>query len=341
MEKKIRTLFVGEEDLQRVKSGKVVTFLFGYRSRLFEAAWDDERMRGAIFEQRSKIADLFRKFGGEKHQGSVKQFEDLRNPDDLLKHAPSERFKRKEKQECSGRLGFYVVGNKLTSDQVRAIKAQNRTGKRVGRSRRKRLLDLLRLRDEVVKPIFINQPMSAGLQFQLAMLEHVRPELAEQLYVLNEEGGTISVKPYSSTGLVCKLTDREEEVAEEIDQIVRHNPEVGDIFRGKVRVVKNFGVYVEFLPGIDGLMHVSEFIGWLPSGQDCTDLLKVGQWVNVEVIGKECWGRAVHYRLSISRAEKKIAKGDQPLFAKVNQLLIGGEEEGETIDVDGEWVEER
>jgi len=34
--------------------------------------------------------------------------------------------------------------------------------------------------------------------------------------------------------------------------------EIGKIYRGKVVTIKDFGCFVEFLPGRDGLCHISE-----------------------------------------------------------------------------------
>ena len=38
-------------------------------------------------------------------------------------------------------------------------------------------------------------------------------------------------------------------------------PEIGEVYTGKVRSVMPYGAFVEFLPGKDGLLHISE-IGW-------------------------------------------------------------------------------
>ena len=38
-------------------------------------------------------------------------------------------------------------------------------------------------------------------------------------------------------------------------------PEVGEIYKGKVRSIMPYGAFVEFLPGKDGLLHISE-IDW-------------------------------------------------------------------------------
>ena len=38
-------------------------------------------------------------------------------------------------------------------------------------------------------------------------------------------------------------------------------PEIGEVYEGTVRSVMPYGVFVEFLPGKDGLLHISE-IEW-------------------------------------------------------------------------------
>ena len=38
-------------------------------------------------------------------------------------------------------------------------------------------------------------------------------------------------------------------------------PEVGEVYTGKVRSIMPYGAFVEFLPGKDGLLHISE-IDW-------------------------------------------------------------------------------
>ncbi len=38
-------------------------------------------------------------------------------------------------------------------------------------------------------------------------------------------------------------------------------PEVGDVYEATVKTIKNYGAFVEFLPGKEGLLHISE-ISW-------------------------------------------------------------------------------
>jgi polyribonucleotide nucleotidyltransferase len=41
-------------------------------------------------------------------------------------------------------------------------------------------------------------------------------------------------------------------------QAITAQPEIGRIYRGKVRKIVDFGAFVEILPGTDGLLHISQ-----------------------------------------------------------------------------------
>ncbi len=59
-------------------------------------------------------------------------------------------------------------------------------------------------------------------------------------------------------------------------------PEVGEIYEGKVKNIMDFGAFIEFLPGKDGLLHISE-ISWdrIDSMQG---VFKEGEMVKVKLI---------------------------------------------------------
>ncbi|RXK52413.1 polyribonucleotide nucleotidyltransferase [Aquirufa rosea] len=67
-----------------------------------------------------------------------------------------------------------------------------------------------------------------------------------------EDGGYVSV--FSSNGAAM------EHAVRMIKGIVTI-PEVGEVYEGKVKNIQAFGAFVEFLPGKDGLLHISE-ISW-------------------------------------------------------------------------------
>src|SRR5690554_6482998 len=60
-------------------------------------------------------------------------------------------------------------------------------------------------------------------------------------------------------------------------------PEVGEIYKGKVKSVVSFGAFVEVMPGKDGLLHVSE-MAW-ERVESAEDFVKEGEEIEVKLIG--------------------------------------------------------
>lgn len=60
-------------------------------------------------------------------------------------------------------------------------------------------------------------------------------------------------------------------------------PEVGKIYEGRVVSIKDFGAFVNILPGVDGMVHISK----LAEGRvaKVTDVVKEGQIVRVKIVG--------------------------------------------------------
>ncbi|MBI4861656.1 MAG: S1 RNA-binding domain-containing protein, partial [Candidatus Riflebacteria bacterium] len=65
--------------------------------------------------------------------------------------------------------------------------------------------------------------------------------------------------------------------------------EVGKTYRGKVVTVKEFGAFVQVLPGKDGLVHISEWSDQRVARMD--DVAKVGDEVTVKCVGIDDRGR--------------------------------------------------
>lgn len=81
--------------------------------------------------------------------------------------------------------------------------------------------------------------------------------------IQEESGATVSIEEEDKVGKIeIAGTNREsiDKALLMIKQIVAV-PEVGEVYKGKVRSVMPYGVFVEFLPGKDGLLHISE-IDW-------------------------------------------------------------------------------
>ncbi len=58
--------------------------------------------------------------------------------------------------------------------------------------------------------------------------------------------------------------------------------EIGKIYRGKVQTIRDFGAFVEILPGMDGLLHISEMADYRVA--KVTDICNEGDFVSVKVI---------------------------------------------------------
>jgi polyribonucleotide nucleotidyltransferase len=71
-------------------------------------------------------------------------------------------------------------------------------------------------------------------------------------------------------------------------------PEVGEVYTGKVKSIMPFGAFVEFMPGKDGLLHISE-IKW-ERLENMEGVMEVGEEVQVKLI--EVDKKTGKYRLS-------------------------------------------
>ena len=71
-------------------------------------------------------------------------------------------------------------------------------------------------------------------------------------------------------------------------------PEVGEVYEGKVKNIMDFGAFVEFLPGKDGLLHISE-ITW-DRLQTMQGVFKEGEVIKVKLV--EIDKKTGKYRLS-------------------------------------------
>lgn len=75
-------------------------------------------------------------------------------------------------------------------------------------------------------------------------------------------------------------------------------PEVGRIYEGKVVSIKDFGAFVNIMPGIDGMVHISQLSH--ERVEKVTDVLSDGQMVKVKLTGIDERGRL---SLSLKDAE--------------------------------------
>jgi small subunit ribosomal protein S1 len=99
--------------------------------------------------------------------------------------------------------------------------------------------------------------------------------------------------------------------------LVDEKYEVGQLVEGVVTKVVRFGAFVEIEPGLEGLLHVSEFADIAP--RDPHDLLKEGDRLLVRVIRIQGWRRRMGLSLrQVSEAEWEawVARSERPVQEK-------------------------
>jgi polyribonucleotide nucleotidyltransferase len=109
---------------------------------------------------------------------------------------------------------------------------------------------------------------------------------------LQEETDTVIVISEEGENGVVEIMGKDRDKIQQAIDIIRSiafEPEVGEIYEGKVVAIKDFGAFVEIGRGTEGLLHISE-IDW-NRVRNVTDHLKVGQLVEVKLIGKEPNGK--------------------------------------------------
>ena len=139
-------------------------------------------------------------------------------------------------------------------------------------------------------------------------------------------GASIDIDEDNSGKVRIYATDTEsmERALNEID-LVTGEIEVGKIYRGIVRGVKDFGAFVECLPGKEGLCHISELADFRVNKTE--DICKLGDEIIVKCIGIDDKGRV---KLSRRAAmEENKADGDEEKTEESSAEETPSEEEAE------------
>jgi polyribonucleotide nucleotidyltransferase len=95
-----------------------------------------------------------------------------------------------------------------------------------------------------------------------------------------EDDGTVNIFSVSPEGM---------KIARDAINGMTAEAEIGKIYKGKVVTVKEFGAFVEFLPGKDGLVHISELANFRVKNTE--DIVKVGDDITVKCLGVDEKGR--------------------------------------------------
>ena len=98
-------------------------------------------------------------------------------------------------------------------------------------------------------------------------------------------GATINITEVGKTGEVSIFSANKESLDQAVAWVnsIVAVPEVGDVYEGTVKGIKEFGAFVEFLPGKQGLLHISEIMWKRLENMD--NVFNEGDKVKVKLVG--------------------------------------------------------
>lgn len=116
--------------------------------------------------------------------------------------------------------------------------------------------------------------------------------------ISSETGVEVNI---DETGLVTFASNDGESMKRAVDWVrgLVEEPEVGKVYTGTVVGIKDFGAFVNILPGIDGMLHISKIANHRV--QNVSDELSMGQQVNVKLTMIDDKGRLALSMLGIKQ----------------------------------------
>jgi polyribonucleotide nucleotidyltransferase len=120
-----------------------------------------------------------------------------------------------------------------------------------------------------------------------------------------ETGAEVNIED-SGLVTISSVSGEAGERAREIIEAIVQEPEIGKIYKGVVKNTTSFGAFVEILPGVEALCHISE----LEEGRvaKTEDVVKSGDVISVKLISVDDRGRMRLSRRAAMAAEAEAAK---------------------------------
>lgn len=116
-------------------------------------------------------------------------------------------------------------------------------------------------------------------------------------------GAQIDVEPDGTVSIFAADADSMQIAVREVG-LITAEAEEGKIYNGTVTGIKDFGAFVEILPGKDGLVHISELADFRVKGVE--DICRIGDQMWVKCIGIDDRGR-----IKLSRKEAMREKDSE------------------------------
>ena len=200
-------------------------------------------------------------------------------------------------EDHHGDMDFKVAGTKdgVTAMQM-DVKVEGITGevleKALSQARKARLEILEKMNSNIAQPRPDLSPLAPRVKTIKIDPEKIGAVIGKGGETINkiieETGAEIDIEDDGSIFITCVSADGMERAIKMIEELT-FEAKPGDEFDGPVSRLLDFGAMVEYLPGREGLVHVSEIPG--ERIRRPSDVLKIGQKVHIKVKNIDDYGR--------------------------------------------------
>ena len=130
-----------------------------------------------------------------------------------------------------------------------------------------------------------------------------------------ETGATITIEEIEKQGRVEIFATNQESIDKAVAKIkgIVAVPEIGKVYEAKVRSIMAYGAFCEFLPGKDGLLHISE-ISWDRIETMDNAGLKEGDIIEVKLV--EIDQKTGKVKLSLKALQPRPPRPERPIVKK-------------------------
>jgi len=129
-------------------------------------------------------------------------------------------------------------------------------------------------------------------------VRRIQEETGTKVEITDDVKGTVIISGTTTEGV---------EKAKKIIEGLTEEAEIGKIYEGKITSIRDFGAFVEILPGTEGMVHISELAdGYVES---VTDVVHLGDIIKVKVIDMDDMGKI---RLSKRAVDSPDSVGAEP-----------------------------
>uniref|UniRef100_A0A7N0U2G6 Polyribonucleotide nucleotidyltransferase 2, mitochondrial n=1 Tax=Kalanchoe fedtschenkoi TaxID=63787 RepID=A0A7N0U2G6_KALFE len=153
-------------------------------------------------------------------------------------------------------------------------------------------------------------PLLETLKYSSDSLRRLIGPLGVTKKVIEEQTGARLFVGDKTLTILAKNQSIMQNVLEKVEVLVGREIEIGGVYKGVVTSIKEYGVFVEFNGGQQGLLHISE-ISHEPVTR-VTDVISIGQQLSLMCIGQDLHGNiklSLKALTSSGNREKKVDAG--------------------------------